>query len=101
MKETIFDKLASSRDDAKSAADIAKEVGLPPRTVYAYIREKRREGIPIISDRGGKGYWIATDAHDIRTWARQSQASAFDMLSTVSMLLSVADEMESDQISMI
>ena len=101
MDDYILEKLASSRDNAKSASDIAKEVNLPPRTVYAYIRAKRREGVPIISDRGGKGYWVAEDAQEIRAWARQSQASAFDMLATASTLLNIADEMDDKQISMI
>lgn len=99
--EMILEKLANSRADAKSAIDIARELDITPRRLHAMIREMRKDGIPIVSDRGGKGYWIATDPHDIRMWARQSKSSAFDMLSTAETLLHIADSMEDRQISLI
>lgn len=101
VDDIVFEKLANSRDDAKSAVDIANELDMPSRKIYAIIRDLRRRGVPIVSDKNGKGYWIAKEPHDIRMWARQSQAAAFDMLSTASKLLNVADSMEDDQISLI
>lgn len=100
MSDYILEKLASSKDDAKSAVDIARELNIPVRTIHSIIREKRRQGVPIVSDRGGKGFWIAKTPGEIRAWARQSQASAYDTITTAIIMLSIADSMEDAQIRM-
>lgn len=99
--DVLIRKLATSRDDAKSSSKLADELGITQRDLLKQVHDLRQQGIPILADKASKGYWIAKDASEIRTWIRQSESSAKDIFKTTGVLAKIADALEDNQISMI
>lgn len=94
-------ELPTRQSEAVSIETIQARIGASnKRAALQAVRDWRRAGIPVMTDKASGGYWVSEDPHDIRMWARQSKSAAFDILKTAETLLSVADSIENNQITM-
>ena len=72
--------LEIGKDKAKTREQLCELSGLCDRVVRKEIEALRDEGIIIINDQDGKGYYISEDINEMQKQYRQNQARAMSIL---------------------
>lgn len=96
----IHERLFEGKARRKSTAQLRAETGLSVREIRAAIREERRQGHFILTEkRGAGGYWLwdGNDLEELKTFAASHQAAALDLLRTMGPFLLKLDQERRDR----
>ena len=68
------------RENAISREELAKKIGTTDRRMRAVVSRARREGLIIINDQSGGGYYRSDDIGDLQRQLRQTHHRALSLL---------------------
>lgn len=79
----IFEYLATGKENARTARELAKIINCTPREVTAQIERERREGRPICASCGSTpGYYLPESDQDIIDYCECLKSRAVEIFRT-------------------
>ena len=76
----LADCIPFGRNNAISREELAEKMSMDDRRMRAAVSRARREGIVIINDQGGRGYYRTDDVTDMRRQLNQTHNRALSLL---------------------
>lgn len=81
---SIVNYIPKGKENAVSKYTLSATLGISEREVRRQVEEARNKGLSIISSSRGKGYYMASDRHDVEILTRELRSRAINLLKTVS-----------------
>ena len=76
----ILDYIGTGRENAVTREELEMRMGLPDRTIRSMIETARREGVLIINDGSGAGYYISDNLEDLKKQQKMNNNRAMSIL---------------------
>lgn len=92
----ITELLGVGRENRKSAEELLSVLKVDKRTFYSVLKEERRQGNVIISDKtDGGGYWLwSGNLDELKRYDKMQRSGALDILVTLKPVHKILKEHE-------
>ena len=92
----VFEHLATGRDNAVKAKDLAEQLGCSTREITKAVQTERRQGYPICVSHDGKsgGYYLASTTQELESTCNRLRHRAGEIYATRKHLLETLDKMK-------
>ena len=76
----ILDYIGTGKENAVTREELTERLSLPDRTIRSMIEAARREGVLIINDGSGAGYYISDNLEDLKRQQKMNNSRAMSIL---------------------
>ena len=80
MTMKILDYIGTGKENAVTREELTERLSLPDRTIRSMIEAARREGVLIINDGSGAGYYISDNLEDLKRQQKMNNSRAMSIL---------------------